>query len=40
MELSTDIKEMKWFASNKLPEREEIAHKGWALATISKVLKG
>lgn len=39
LKLSQDVDEAKWFEIGKLPDRSEIAHHGWATATISRILK-
>lgn len=40
-ELKPDEKEIKsaqWFSSDKLPDAKEVAHHGWAIATLRNIL--
>ena len=40
IKLSNDIEEAKWFGIDDLPKMESVAHHGWALNVISKMIKG
>jgi ADP-ribose pyrophosphatase YjhB (NUDIX family) len=36
---SKDVASAEWFATDALPPRREVAHGGWALGTIDRVLR-
>ncbi|MCY7360785.1 MAG: NUDIX hydrolase [Ignavibacteria bacterium] len=36
---SEDIISIQWFETNKLPEKNDVAHHGWALYTIDEIIK-
>lgn len=38
LKLLQDVAEAKWFEIAKLPRRSEIAHHGWAMATLSRMI--
>lgn len=35
---SGDIESAEWFALNKLPDKKEVAHHGWAIYTIDEMI--
>lgn len=37
LEPSEDLKTAQWFGLDQLPERDEVAHYGWALSTIREL---
>ena len=36
---SEDVNSIQWFEINKLPEKNDVAHHGWALYTIDEIIK-
>jgi ADP-ribose pyrophosphatase YjhB (NUDIX family) len=36
---SKDVKTAEWFPLNQLPDREEVAHHGWALSILREMIR-